>query len=122
MGFYNGLPDICDENARSSNDDDLKISLDVENAAIIGIGNVGLDVARILLTPLDDLRKTDITEEALEMLSKSRVKNVYIVGRRGPVQVAFTIKVLLTPSISPNQGEKRSVYIFFFLIRNFAKW
>ena len=59
---------------------------------IIGLGNVALDVARILLTPVDDLRKTDITEAALDVLSESRIKNVHIVGRRGPLQVAFTIK------------------------------
>jgi adrenodoxin-NADP+ reductase len=59
---------------------------------IIGQGNVALDVARTLLTDIDILRKTDITDYALEKLSKSRIKNIHIVGRRGPVQAAFTIK------------------------------
>lgn len=59
---------------------------------IVGQGNVALDVARTLLTDIDVLRKTDITEYALERLSRSRVKNIHIVGRRGPVQAAFTIK------------------------------
>ena len=63
-----------------------------DTAVIVGLGNVALDVARILLTPVDILRKTDITEEALEMLNQSRIKNVYIVGRRGPLHVSFTIK------------------------------
>ena len=44
--------------------------------------------------PIDDLRGTDITEAALEKLSKSRIKRVSILGRRGPLQVAFTIKEL----------------------------
>jgi adrenodoxin-NADP+ reductase len=58
----------------------------------VGLGNVALDVARILLTPVDILKNTDITEEALELLKRSSIKNVYIVGRRGPLHVSFTIK------------------------------
>ena len=85
VGFYNGLPE-----ASYLSD---KISLDThDTAVIVGLGNVALDVARILLSPVDILRKTDITEEALEMLSKSTIQNVYIVGRRGPLHVSFTIK------------------------------
>lgn len=63
-------------------------------AAILGQGNVALDVARILLTPIDELKKTDITEHALSALSESKLKEIYLVGRRGPLQVAFTIKEL----------------------------
>ena len=48
----------------------------------------------MLLSPVDDLRKTDTTEKALEALSKSRVKRVHLIGRRGPLHVAFTIKEL----------------------------
>lgn len=55
---------------------------------------MALDVARILLTPIDELRKTDITEHALSVLSESKLKEIYLVGRRGPLQVAFTIKEL----------------------------
>ncbi|KAJ8734707.1 hypothetical protein PYW08_013957 [Mythimna loreyi] len=84
VGWYNGLP--CDK--------DLKIDLSGRTAAILGQGNVALDVARILLTPIDDLKKTDITEHALSALSESKIKEVYLVGRRGPLQVAFTIKEL----------------------------
>jgi adrenodoxin-NADP+ reductase len=49
---------------------------------------------RILLSPIDELRKTDITNHALEALSHSRIKKVFLVGRRGPLQAAFTIKEL----------------------------
>nr|CAD7604846.1 unnamed protein product [Timema genevievae] len=84
VGWYNGLPW----------DRDLAVNLDVEVAAILGQGNVALDIARILLTPIDKLRCTDITEHALVALSKSRVKRVLMIGRRGPLQVAFTIKEL----------------------------
>ncbi|KAM9296672.1 NADPH:adrenodoxin oxidoreductase, mitochondrial [Gastrophryne carolinensis] len=84
VGWYNGLPD----NRHLSPD------LSTETAVILGQGNVALDIARILLAPLDLLKKTDITQPALDALSQSRVKRVWLVGRRGPLQVAFTIKEL----------------------------
>nr|XP_015819225.2 NADPH:adrenodoxin oxidoreductase, mitochondrial isoform X1 [Nothobranchius furzeri] len=84
VGWYNGLPS-CQE---------LRPDLSCETAVILGQGNVALDVARILLSPLDALKKTDITQPALEALAQSRVCRVLIVGRRGPMQVASTIKEL----------------------------
>ncbi|NWW98439.1 ADRO protein, partial [Caloenas nicobarica] len=84
VGWYNGLP----ENR------DLKPDLSCETALILGHGNVALDVARILLSPLHLLRQTDITEGSLAALACSKVKRVWLVGRRGPLQVAFTIKEL----------------------------
>ncbi|MCJ1470177.1 NADPH-adrenodoxin reductase [Pseudocyphellaria aurata] len=83
VGWYNGLP----EHARLS--PDLEAG---EEAIIIGQGNVALDVARTLLTDVDHLRKTDMTDHALSALSKSRVRRVRVVGRRGPMQASFTIK------------------------------
>lgn len=77
MGWYNGLPEHADL------DPDLESG---DTATIIGQGNVALDVARILLTDVDALRKTDITEEALDKLSRNKVKRVRVVGRRGPMQ------------------------------------
>ena len=83
VGWYNGLPEYAG----------LQPNLqDSEEAVVIGQGNVALDVARILLSPIASLRKTDITEEAIETLNKSRVKRVRVVGRRGPLQAPFTIK------------------------------
>nr|CAH7749365.1 unnamed protein product [Callosobruchus chinensis] len=84
VGWYNGLPQ----------DSKLDIDLSGENVVILGQGNVAVDVARILLTPVDELKKTDITSYAIEALQKSKVKRVYLVGRRGPLQAAFTIKEL----------------------------
>ncbi|KAM5273354.1 NADPH:adrenodoxin oxidoreductase, mitochondrial [Ctenodactylus gundi] len=84
VGWYNGLP----ENQQLAPD------LSCDTAVILGQGNVALDVARILLTPPEHLEKTDITEAALGVLRQSCVKTVWIVGRRGPLQVAFTIKEL----------------------------
>uniref|UniRef100_A0A3B5A873 NADPH:adrenodoxin oxidoreductase, mitochondrial n=1 Tax=Stegastes partitus TaxID=144197 RepID=A0A3B5A873_9TELE len=84
VGWYNGLPN-CRE---------LSPDLSCETAVILGQGNVALDVARILLSPVDILKKTDITQPALEALAESQVRRVLIVGRRGPMQIACTIKEL----------------------------
>lgn len=51
-------------------------------------GNVAIDVASVLCSTVDHLRRTDIAEHALEALSKSRVKRVFMIGRRGPAQVS----------------------------------
>lgn len=84
VGWYNGLPEHKN----------MEMDLSADTAVVLGQGNVAIDVARILLTPLDMLEKTDITQYALEALSKSKVRTVYLVGRRGPRQVAFTIAEL----------------------------
>lgn len=84
VGWYNGLPEFAN----------LNPDLSHEQAVIIGQGNVALDVTRILLEDIDKLRKTDIADYALEALSQSRVRDVRVVGRRGPMQAAFTIKEL----------------------------
>jgi len=60
-----------------------------QDAVVIGQGNVAMDVARILLSSVDDLKKTDITDYALQALSESKVQRVSVVGRRGPLQVCF---------------------------------
>ncbi|KAK4990976.1 NADPH-adrenodoxin reductase [Elasticomyces elasticus] len=83
VGWYNGLPEYADL------DPNLE---EGEIATVIGQGNVALDVARILLSPLANLRQTDIAEHAVEALSKNKVKHVQIVGRRGPLQAPYTIK------------------------------
>src|SRR5262245_50472611 len=80
VAWYNGHPDF---RARS-------FDLSVEHWAVIGVGNVAVDVARILCLTPEELRETDMAEYAIEALSRSRVKEVSILGRRGPVQAAFT--------------------------------
>lgn len=84
VGWYNGLP--WNKN--------LPIDVNCEDVSIIGQGNVAIDIARIFLTPIDLLKKTDITEHSLEILSRSKIKRINLIGRRGPLQVAFTIKEL----------------------------
>ena len=79
VGWYNGLPQF--QNLKP----DLQSG---EHAVVVGQGNVALDVARILLAPLEHLKGTDITEQAVQALSESKIKHVRVVGRRGPLQVS----------------------------------
>jgi len=84
VSLYNGLPGY----------DDFNVNLDTDTVLIVGVGNVSLDVARMILTPVDKLRQTDVTERWLEQRTRSKVKRVVLVGRRGPLEVSFTIKEL----------------------------
>lgn len=86
VGWYNGLPQF--QGLRP----ELKAG---EQAVVIGQGNVAMDVARILLTSVDALRSTDITEQAIQTLSENQVRSVRVVGRRGPIQVTTTLQVTL---------------------------
>lgn len=83
VGWYNGEPT-----------NECKVNLQCKTAIVLGHGNVALDVARILLTDPDVLAKTDISERALDQLRRSQIERVVLVGRRGPLQVSFTIAEL----------------------------
>ena len=80
VAWYNGHPDYRDR----------RFDLSGENAAVIGVGNVAIDVARILCRSYEELAVTDIADYALEALRESRIRNVHLIGRRGPAQAAFT--------------------------------
>ena len=80
VAWYNGHPDYRM----------FEFDLTQERAAVIGVGNVAMDVARILCLTPDELNRSDIADYALEALSKSNIKEVYVLGRRGPAQAAFT--------------------------------
>ena len=80
VGWYNGHPDYTHH----------RFDLDAERVAVIGNGNVAMDVVRILATPTRELAKTDIADYALEALGRSRVREIHLLGRRGPAQAAFT--------------------------------
>jgi len=97
VAWYNGHPDFRD----------CQFDLSVERAAVIGVGNVAVDVCRILCRTPEELAKTDIADYALEALRESNVKEVYMVGRRGPAQAAFT-----TPEIKElGQMEDADVWV-----------
>ncbi|KAA1394246.1 FAD-dependent oxidoreductase [Aeromicrobium ginsengisoli] len=85
VSWYNGHPDF----ARRTFD------LSGERAVIIGNGNVALDVARILVADPDELARTDMADHAIDRLRESSIREVVVVGRRGPVEAAFTIPELL---------------------------
>lgn len=70
---------------------DLASATDI---AVFGVGNVAIDVARILLRPVDDLRSTDIAPSALDLLSQSRVSSVTLYGRKSPARAAWTTAAL----------------------------
>jgi ferredoxin--NADP+ reductase len=80
VAWYNGHPDYRD----------YEFDLSVERVAVVGVGNVAVDVARILCRTREELATTDIADYALEALASSNIKEVYILGRRGPAQAAFT--------------------------------
>jgi len=69
-------------------------TLDAESVAVIGVGNVAVDVARILARDPAELRDTDVPQPVLEALMASKVREVYMIGRRGPAQAKFTTKEL----------------------------
>jgi ferredoxin--NADP+ reductase len=80
VAWYNGHPDYKD----------LTFELDAERAVVVGVGNVALDVARMLCRTPEELEKTDIADHALAALRRSRVREVVVLGRRGPAQAAFS--------------------------------
>ncbi len=80
VAWYNGHPDFRE----------IKFNLAVKDVFVIGMGNVALDVARILAKDPKELSKTDISTYALETLFESQIEDIWLVGRRGPLQAAFT--------------------------------
>ena len=85
VGWYNGHPDFTDACP----------ALDAARAVVIGNGNVALDVARILTADPDRLAVTDIAPNALAALRDSAIREIVVVGRRGPEHAAFTLPELV---------------------------
>lgn len=92
VGWYNGHPDYRDR----------AFDLSQEVAVIVGQGNVAADVCRILAKSVDELRHTDIAQHALDSLAASRIREIHIVGRRGPAQAKFTSQELKELGQMPN--------------------
>jgi ferredoxin--NADP+ reductase len=84
VAWYNGHPDAA---AR-------ELVLNASGVAVVGVGNVALDVSRILVKTADELRESDIAAHALDALERSHVRDVWVLGRRGPAQATFTTKEL----------------------------
>src|SRR6266511_1093248 len=84
VAWYNGHPDF----------QDLSFDLDVERAVVIGNGNVALDVARMLALTPEELAPTDTTDPAIEAIGSAGIREILIVGRRGPAQASWTTQEL----------------------------
>src|SRR5438045_4883867 len=84
VAWYNGHPDY----------QNLQFELDVERAVVIGNGNVALDVARMLALTPEELAPTDTTDPAIEAIGGSALREIVIVGRRGPAQASWTTQEL----------------------------
>ena len=84
VGWYNGHPEFAN----------LNPDLSGRHAVVVGMGNVALDVARILSKTEDEFAGSDIVTHALDALRNSRLESVTILGRRGPHQIMMTPKEL----------------------------
>jgi ferredoxin--NADP+ reductase len=84
VSWYSGHPDAAP----------VPVSFHGSTAVVFGMGNVALDVARMLTKSPDLLRHTDVPDHILEALAQSKVRDVHIVGRRGPVEAKFSTKEL----------------------------
>src|SRR3954467_7169430 len=80
VAWYNGHPDF----------QDLEFDLGHERVVVVGNGNVAIDCARMLALTEDELRPTDTTPEATEAINAAGIREILMLGRRGPVQAAFT--------------------------------
>ncbi|HET9114620.1 MAG TPA: FAD-dependent oxidoreductase [Gaiellaceae bacterium] len=80
VAWYNGHPDY----------QQLHFDLNVERAVVIGVGNVALDIARMLALTDEELAPTDATDASIEAIASSSLEEIVVVGRRGPAQAAFT--------------------------------
>lgn len=85
VAWYNGHPDQAG----------AAYPLDTERAVVIGNGNVALDVARVLSLDPEALASTDIADHALDALRTSTIREVVVLGRRGPAEAAFTLPELV---------------------------
>src|SRR5207253_670608 len=84
VAWYNGHPDF----------QDVSFELKVDRAVVIGNGNVALDVARMLALTPAELAPTDTTDPAIDAIGASAVREILIVGRRGPAQASWTTQEL----------------------------
>ena len=82
VGWYNSHPDYVD----------LSPELKVPSVAVIGNGNVAIDVARILAKTAKEMQETDLADHAAKDIHSSSIKDIYILGRRGPLEASFTPK------------------------------
>jgi len=101
VGWYNGHPDFCD----------LNPDLNTSAVAVIGNGNVAIDVARVLVKAPAEMAATDLADHAAQAIHQAPIEDVYLIGRRGAIEAKFTNKELTemgdlaacTPVVDPAQ-------------------
>jgi ferredoxin--NADP+ reductase len=100
VAWYCGHPDVHPDIDQSKINDHL-VAADLErlistsrSAVVVGVGNVALDVARVLIKTADQLDDTDMADEVLDGLSRTKISDVHVLGRRGPAYTAFSTKEL----------------------------
>ena len=91
VGFYDGNPLF-----------ERTWDLSAESVAVVGVGNVALDVSRILAKTGEELHVTEIPDNVYEVLKTNKAKEVHVFGRRGPAQAKFTPMELKELDYSPN--------------------
>jgi len=84
VGWYNSHPDFTD----------LDIDLNVDSVAVIGNGNVAIDCARVLVKTGQEMAESDLADHAASLIHPAPIKDIYVFGRRGPIEAAFTNKEL----------------------------
>jgi ferredoxin--NADP+ reductase len=99
VAWYCGNPDVYPDTDQAPGDRLMAADVDelitsARHAVVVGVGNVALDVARILIKSVDQLSDTDMADEVLECFSRNSVTDVHVLGRRGPAYTAFTTKEL----------------------------
>lgn len=99
VAWYCGNPDVHPDTDQPAGDrlmaaDLQELITSSRHAVVVGVGNVALDVARILIKSVDQLSDTDMADEVLDCFSRNAVTDVYVLGRRGPAYTAFTTKEL----------------------------
>ncbi|WP_338146211.1 FAD-dependent oxidoreductase [Streptomyces boncukensis] len=96
VSWYSAHPDAATDG----------FTLGARSAVVIGVGNVAVDVARVLARRSDELRPTDMPQGALESLARSGIGEISMVGRRGPSQAKFTTKELRELGTLPDAGVR----------------
>ncbi|MGY4786252.1 FAD-dependent oxidoreductase [Rhodococcus opacus] len=94
VAWYNGHPDSAIQ----------RDWVTAEDVVVIGAGNVALDVARMLAKPVEEISQTDVPDTVLETFSRSEVKDIHVVARKGPAQTRFTYKELAEFGQLPDVG------------------
>ena len=99
VAWYCGHPDVHDEHTRVDGLDasDRRVAelvAGARSAVVVGVGNVALDVARVLVKTAAELAETDMADEVLASLAGKQITDVHVLGRRGPAYTAFTTKEL----------------------------